>query len=142
MLVSASPKELAGDVGALRGVANNVSSALGSAFAGVFAVGLLGIILASAYAASTLPDSLEQEINFDQGDFVTNDQLESYFVGFGATPEQVDEAVEINEDARLRALQASFVVLSAIALLAIFPAYGLPSYVPEELSAEAILEQR
>jgi MFS family permease len=39
VLVSASPKELAGDVGALRGVVNNVSSALGAAFAGVVAVG-------------------------------------------------------------------------------------------------------
>ena len=42
VLVSASPKELAGDVGALRGVANNVSSALGAAFAGVVAVGVAG----------------------------------------------------------------------------------------------------
>lgn len=31
VLVSASPKRLAGDVGALRGVANNVSNALGAA---------------------------------------------------------------------------------------------------------------
>ena len=38
VLVSASPKEFAGDVGALRGVVNNVSSALGAAFAGVVAV--------------------------------------------------------------------------------------------------------
>ena len=38
VLVSASPKEYAGDVGALRGVVNNVSSALGAAFAGVVAV--------------------------------------------------------------------------------------------------------
>ena len=39
VLVSASPKRLAGDVGALRGVANNVSNALGAAFASVLAVG-------------------------------------------------------------------------------------------------------
>ena len=45
VLVSASPKELAGDVGALRGVANNLSTALGTAFAGVVAVGLLGLFI-------------------------------------------------------------------------------------------------
>ncbi len=33
VMVSSSPKELAGDVGALRGVANNLSTALGTAFA-------------------------------------------------------------------------------------------------------------
>ena len=39
VLVSASPKRLAGDVGALRGVANNISNALAAALASVVAVG-------------------------------------------------------------------------------------------------------
>jgi hypothetical protein len=46
VVVSASPQRLAGDVGALRGVANNVSNALGAAFASVVAVGLLALLLA------------------------------------------------------------------------------------------------
>jgi MFS family permease len=50
VLVSASPKRLAGDVGALRGVANNVSNALGAAVASVVAVGLLGISWRRAFA--------------------------------------------------------------------------------------------
>jgi MFS family permease len=75
VLVSASPKELAGDVGALRGVVNNVSSALGAAFAGVVAVGLLSLVITTAFAQSNLPPALEQEINFDRIDFVSNDQL-------------------------------------------------------------------
>jgi MFS family permease len=54
VLVSASPKRLAGDVGALRGVANNVSNALGASLASVVAVGLLGIFLASAVSRSAL----------------------------------------------------------------------------------------
>ena len=48
VLVSSSPKEYAGDVGALRGVVNNVSSALGAAFAGVVAVSLLAVVVTSA----------------------------------------------------------------------------------------------
>jgi MFS family permease len=59
VLVSASPKRLAGDVGALRGVANNVSNALGAAFASVVAVGLLGLFLTSAYSRSELPHELQ-----------------------------------------------------------------------------------
>lgn len=141
VLVSASPKELAGDVGALRGVANNVSSALGGAFAGVFAVGLLGIILASNFTASTLPVELREELNYDQVDFITNAQLDDYLSETSATPEQIVEAVALNEDARLQALQASFIVLAGIALLAVFPASGLPKYVPQELSAEEIVNQ-
>jgi MFS family permease len=142
VLVSASPKELAGDVGALRGVVNNVSSALGSAFAGVVAVGLLGVMIATAFNQSDLPAVLESEINFDKVDFVSNDQLETVLGETSATPEQVDEAVEINEDARLRALRASFLILAGISLLAIFPATGLPRYVPGELSAEDIVQEK
>src|SRR5262245_47676754 len=52
VLVSASPKRLAGDVGALRGVANNVSNAIGAAVASVIAVGLLSMFLASAFQGS------------------------------------------------------------------------------------------
>ena len=88
VLVSASPKELAGDVGALRGVANNVSSALGSAFAGVVAVGLLGVIIATAFNRSDLPPALETEINFDNIDFVSNNDLETVLGATSATPER------------------------------------------------------
>jgi hypothetical protein len=58
-----------------------------------------------------------------------------------ATPKQVETAVAINEDARLRALRASFLIVGAISLLAIFPASRLPRYVPGELSAEDIVSE-
>jgi MFS family permease len=135
VLVSASPKELAGDVGALRGVVNNVSSALGTALGGVVAVGLLGLIITTSFANSDLPAALEREINFDKINFVSNAQLQTILAETSAAPADVDEAVQINEDARLRALRASFVILAAISLLAIFPASRLPGYVPEEVPA-------
>jgi hypothetical protein len=122
-------------------VANNVSSALGGAFAGVFAVGLLGIALASGFNASTLPLELRDEMTYKRIDFVTNNQLEEYLSDTSATARQVTEAVKLNEDAPLRALRASFIVLAGIALLAVIPASGLPKYVPDELSAEEIVGQ-
>jgi MFS family permease len=136
VLVSASPKELAGDVGALRGVANNVSSALGAAFASVVAVGLLSLFVHSSFNRSELPPSLKVEINLDKIDFVSNDQLKTVLARTSALPEQVDEAVLINEEARLRALKATFILIAAISLLAIFPAIGLPKYAPGELPSE------
>src|SRR5262245_40323992 len=69
VLVAASPRELAGDVGALRGVANNLSTALGTAFASVVAVSLLGLIVTSSLSLSGIPESLKTEINLDHVNF-------------------------------------------------------------------------
>jgi MFS family permease len=141
VLVSASPKQLAGDVGALRGVANNVSSALGAAFATVVAVGLLSAAIHTSFARSDLPPSLKTEINFNQIDFVSNDQLKTVLARTSASPQQVDEAMLINAEARLRALKATFILIAGISLLAIFPAMGLPKYAPGKLSSEDIINE-
>jgi MFS family permease len=136
VLVSASPKDLAGDVGALRGVVNNVSSALGTALGGVIAVGLLGLIITTSFNQSNLPPDLERQINFDNINFVSNAQLEEVLGATTATPDEVVAAVKINEDARLRSLRAAFLILAAISLLAIIPATGLPKYAPGEIPIE------
>jgi MFS family permease len=134
VLVSASPKELAGDVGAMRGVANNMSTALGTAFASVAAVGLLTLIVTTSLAQSAIPNPLKVQINLDNVDFITNEQLEAVLAdSTDASPEDVAEAVLINIDARLRALKASFLILAGFALLAIIPALGLPNYRPGEI---------
>ncbi|MCU0507405.1 MAG: MFS transporter [Anaerolineae bacterium] len=140
VLVSASPKEYAGDVGALRGVVNNVSSALGAAFAGVVAVGLLTFIASSALSNANLPPQFNLD-NLDRVDFVTNAQLESLLATTGATSQQVDEIVRINEEARVAALRAAFLLLALICLLAIVPAARLPRYRPGELDAGEIIDE-
>ena len=139
VLVSASPKELAGDVGALRGVVNNVSSALGAAFSSVVAVGLLSFFIISAFNLSDLPPILRYEINFDKIDFVSNDQLKTVLSQTSATPAEVDVAVLINASARLRALKATFLIVAAISLLSIFPSLRLPDYTPGELEVEELI---
>lgn len=133
VMVSASPKELAGDVGALRGVANNLSTALGTAFAGVVAVGLLSAIILNSLAQSNIPPALKVQVNLDNVNFVTNEQLETVLGETSATAAEVAEAVGINELARLRALKTSFLILAGISLLALVPAMGLPRYVPGEV---------
>jgi MFS family permease len=134
VLVSSAPKELAGDVGAIRGVANNLSTALGTAFAGVVAVGLLSLFIASSLVNNpVIPPELKAQVNLDNVNFVSNSQLESVLGATTAAPEQVAEAVRINEAARLRSLKAAFLILAAIALLGIVPALGLPKYDPSEV---------
>lgn len=133
VMVSAAPKELAGDVGALRGVANNLSTALGTAFAGVVAVGLLSTIVFSALAQSNIPASLKLQVDLDNVNFITNEQLDEVLSQTDATPAEIAEAVRINEESRLGALRASFLILAGIALLALVPSRSLPHYAPGEV---------
>lgn len=137
VLVSASPKSLAGDVGALRGVANNLSTAVGTALAATLSVGLLSFFVMGSLAGNQLISAdLQAQVNLDNINFISNDQLLDTLSATSASPEQVEEAVRINVEARLRALKASFLILAVIALLAIFPAFGLPNYVPGEVPVD------
>ena len=137
VLVSASPKKLAGDVGALRGTTNNLATGLGTAIAGALAVSLLSLIIVSSLVGNpTIPPELKAQVALDNIDFVSNNQLLETLRGTTATPVQVAEVVAINTAARLQALKISFLVLAGLALLAIFPAGGLPKYVPGEVPSE------
>jgi MFS family permease len=140
VLVSASPKEYAGDVGALRGVVNNVSSALGAAFAGVVAVTLLTTALGVGLTRGTLPPQFNLD-NVDRVDFVSDVQLKSVLSTTAATPAEIDELMRINEQARVSALRSSFLLLALICLVAIFPAMRLPRYRLTELSAKEIVDE-
>jgi len=136
ILVTSSPKSLAGDVGALRGTANNLGTAIGTATAATLSVGLLSFfVLGSLAGNQLLTVDLQAQVNLDNINFVSNDQLLETMGSTSASQEQVAEAVQINVLARLRALKASFLILAAIALLAIIPALGLPNYVPGEVPA-------
>jgi len=135
-LLSAAPKRLAGDVGAWRGLVHNISGSVGIAVASVFAVGILSAIVVSGVASSqTLTPELVAQVPLDSVNFVTNDHLEAVLSQTSATPEQIAEAVAINEDARLRALQISLLGLAGVALLAIIPAGRMPDYVPGDIPA-------
>lgn len=140
-LLSAAPKQLAGDVGAWRGLVHNLSGSVGIAVATAFAVGVLASSLAtSAVENPEISDELVSEINFDDADFLTNAQLEEALGGTSATAAEVAAAIEINEEARLRSLQISLLGLALLSLLAIVPAMRMPNYregeLPEKLEPD------
>ncbi|HYO88564.1 MAG TPA: MFS transporter [Candidatus Limnocylindrales bacterium] len=138
VMVKSAPKELAGDVGALRGTANNLSTAVGTALAAVLAVTILSAVVTETLSDyPSIPNGLIEEINLDNIDFVSNDRLDEVLAEANATPEQVATAQQINEEARLRALKISFLVLSTLSLLAIFPANGLPGKKLSEVVPDA-----
>ncbi|HSQ27962.1 MAG TPA: MFS transporter, partial [Anaerolineales bacterium] len=138
VLVSASPKKLAGDVGALRGTTNNLATGLGTAFAAVLSVTLLSMIVLKSLdnVSVTLPtEVIEETVDLDNIDFVSDEQLYEVLEETDLTLQQESEVFEINMVARAQALKISFLVLASIALLAIIPAGNLPDYLPKEVPA-------
>lgn len=137
VLVTASPKELAGDVGSLRGTTNNLAAAVGTAVSGALLVGLLSaFILASLAQDPPLKAEIRAQVDLDNNiTFVNNERLRGVLERTNATPQQVEEAVRINAEARLRALKIGLLIMAALSLLAIFPASRLPSYRPGEIPA-------
>jgi predicted MFS family arabinose efflux permease len=137
VLVTASPKELAGDVGSLRGTTNNLAAAVGTAVAGALVVGLLSAgIMRSLADNPRLPPEIQSQIDLDSVNFVSNDRLLGIMQRTTATPEQVEEAVRINTEARLRALKIGLLTMAGLALLTIVAAGRLPDYKPGEIPVE------
>ncbi|MGU3496225.1 MFS transporter [Xanthobacteraceae bacterium A53D] len=134
VLVTASPKELAGDVGSLRGTANNLAAAVGTAVAGALLVGLLSSAVMSRLASNpVLPQDLQAQVNLDGITFVSNAHLAEVIARTTATPEQKAEALRVNTEARLQALKIGLLVMAGLALLTILPASRLPNYRPGEI---------
>ena len=135
VLVTSSPKELAGDVGALRGVTQNLAAAVGTAVMGTLVVGVLSAGIMNRVTDNPLITSeMKAEVDLDSINFLNNDRLKERFEATSATPAQIAEAVTINSETRLRALQIGFFVLASMALFAIVPCGWLPDYRPGELS--------
>ena len=134
VLVTASPKELAGDVGSLRGTTNNLASAVGTAAAGALLVGLLSAIALGGIAASPkLTPELQAQVDLDSINFISNDRLQTVLSGTNASPAQVAEAVRVNTESRQRALKIGLLIMAGLSLLSIIPAGRLPAYRPGEL---------
>jgi MFS family permease len=134
VLVTAAPKELAGDVGSLRGTTQNLAAGVGTAVAGALLVGLLSAgILYRIAENPALPPAVVTQIDLDSINFVSNDRLLSIMERTGAAPEQVAEAVRVNTESRLQALKIGLLIMAFVAALAIIPASRLPAYRPGEI---------
>jgi predicted MFS family arabinose efflux permease len=134
VLVTAAPKDLAGDVGSLRGTTQNLAGGVGTALAGALLVGLLSSMIFVRLADNPkLPAEVQDQLNLDNITFVSNDRLLSVMQGTSASPEQIDEAVRVNTESRLRALKMGLLIMACVALLSIAPASRLPDYRPGEI---------
>ncbi|WP_217182980.1 MFS transporter [Streptomyces sp. AC495_CC817] len=136
VLVTAAPKELAGDVGSIRGTTQNLASAVGTAVMGALLVTILSLGFTQAVTKHPdLPPELVEQVDLDEVNFISNDDLKAKFEETDATPEQIDAAVAINEEQRLRTLRLGFLVLAGLSAVAVLPAARLPRYRPGEIPA-------
>ena len=134
VLVTSAPKHLAGDVGSLRGTTQNLASAVGTAVMGAVLVMVLGMGIGRAVVEHPeLPEELVAQVDLDQVNFVSNDELHDVLSRTTATEEQVRAAVELNEEQRLRTLKTGFLILAGLSAVAALPASRLPKYVPGEI---------
>ncbi|HXH33689.1 MAG TPA: MFS transporter [Plantibacter sp.] len=135
VLVTAAPKELAGDVGSVRGTTQNLASAVGTAVSGALLVTILAFNVGTAVMNDVdLPPELVSQVDLDSVNFVSNDQLRTTLQEVtDATPTQVEAAVAVNTQARLSALKLGLLIMAAVSALAILPASRLPAYRPHEI---------
>lgn len=139
VLVTASPKEVAGDVGALRGTAQNLAAAVGTAVVGALLVGLLSsMVLQRLGENPALPPEIQSQLNLENITFISNDRLLGVMQTTTATPEQVEEAVRINTEARLRALKIGLLIMAGLAFVTILPAGRLPDYRPGDIPTDPL----
>lgn len=143
VLVTAAPTALAGDVGSLRGVTQNLAAAVGTALVGALLVGLLSsMILSDAADNPVISAELKDEVNLTNLNFLSDEQLKDRLASTSATPDQLVEALRINGEARTRSLKIGFLLLSGLALLAIFPCSWLPNYKPGEIPGDAVVNSK
>ncbi len=134
VLVTAAPKEVAGDVGSLRGTTNNLAAGVGTAVAGALLVGLLSsAVMLRVEANPRLPPELLAQVDLENITFISNDRLLSALQRTTATPEQVDAAITVNVEARLAALKMVLLLMAGVALLLILPSRLLPDYRPGDI---------
>ena len=112
-LLAASPKKMAGDVGAFRALTHNLSGSAGIAVATALAFSLLGAMVRRAAVASpAISQEPIAQVNMDKVDFIPN--------------------------SRLRSLRTTMMLLAVLALLAVVPAGKLSGLrdPEDELSVE------
>ena len=100
---------------------------------------MVGILSANIQRAlvdrPTVPPGLISKVDLDSVTFVSNDRLLEMMSRTSATAEQVEAALEINADARLRALKLTFLLLTGLGLLAFVPAGRLSGQKPDDVPA-------
>ncbi|MCU0510052.1 MAG: MFS transporter [Anaerolineae bacterium] len=142
VLVSSSPRSVASEVGAVRGTVNNLGGALGASLSGVIlTTALVGALAAGLAVSSVVSPALRAGLDWARIGFLGNQQLERLAQAAGATGADIAALTAINEAARLRALEAAFLMLAGLALTAAVIAGWFPRSLPAAGDVEGDAER-
>lgn len=122
------------EVGGLQGVFQNLGSSLGTALIGSVLIGALATSFASGVAASSLPQSVQSEIQQrTEGGvaIVPASSVEGIAAKAGLSSEEAQTLTGIYRDAQVSSLRVALFGLTTISLVSLVFSRGLPSDVPE-----------
>jgi MFS family permease len=120
------------EAGGVQGVFQNLGSSLGTALIGSVMIASLTTLFSGGVAASSLPDSVQQEVatRTEAGvPVVPVADVPKIATDAGLSQEEADQLSSIYSTAQLDALRLSFAALAMVSLGAVFFSRNLPSSV-------------
>ncbi len=139
--VSAVPDDLGPEAGGLQNTSLNLGASLGTALVGsVLIATLTAGFIDGIMASPTIPADVKAAATDSLGaglPFLSDAQLEEALAASGVDAATTEEALAINVDARLKAIDASLAVVALVAVLALFAARRIPTVPPGGSAAGA-----
>lgn len=130
VIVSSVPVEASSEVGGLQYTAQNLGQSLGTAIVGALLVaGLASSLRTGVLDDPALRDSVKQQasVRIDAGvSMVSDDDLRAALAKTTLTPQEQEQIIEVNREARLRALRQAVAVVGLLIVLAFAVARKLP----------------
>jgi hypothetical protein len=137
------PDEQSAEVGGLQNTATNLGASLGTALVGSILMGTLASSMISGILANPdIPDSVKQSASVELAagiPFISDAQLEAALEAEGVPPDIVQEAVEINADARLDGLRTALAAVVLVGIIALFFTPRIPTVPPGRAEEESAI---
>ena len=132
--VSSVPDSQSGEVGGLQNTVTNLGASIGTALAGALLIATLTTSLTTGIKANpAVPSGVKSQaaVQLSEGvSFVSDAELKTALGNAGVPANVSDAIVHENETARIAGLRSALSALAAIALLAVFLSFRIPTEQP------------
>ena len=133
--VSSVPSERSGEVGGLQNTATNLGASVGTALAGSIVITVLSSsLILGVQENAQLPEPVKDKVATQLANdvqFISTTALEDELIKMNADPKVIDDLVEENIEARLKALDSALAVLALMALVALSFTGRIPNQQPK-----------
>jgi hypothetical protein len=133
--VSAVPAERSGEVGGLQNTATNLGASVGTALAGSIVITVLSSsLILGVQENAQLPESVKQSAVTKLAtdvEFISSSALEAGLIEIDADPVVIENLIDENMQARLKALDSALAILALMALIALFFTGRIPDKQPK-----------